>query len=687
MGADKNSTGYSSNNNTSTPLLLLAAKLKDSGYFKYNAGNDDLLNKILTVSNEEKPQEFHENMVRRIIQQPTALYCNGEDNTISNGACCFAHIVENQPPQHWEQACKDLDEHLQTGLKSEPAKEDMSPEKVLAWIEAEGKRLNPSQEWNDAFEWLQLALLYICDGTKPPPKNYQDLAENVKQAAATFEEAEGFPLRPCQLAAILLNVYGVMSGAKHLIEMKTGEGKTYVCGVSAMVVAKMFHDGPAVILTSSVDRANDDKKSTKKFIKEYLGYDPITVEELKPGKKEFGAGRVAYGQVSDVQHIVVDMLKENNPKGLYDFLETCSFFLDEADHVLVEQAESLLYIASPCPCYYALHGLFFQIQYRIDYEGEFKPEKVKTRMAIQEKAKKLTETIIQHISDFQYEQKKKGNSNPLFPTIIDIDAFVAACASGAMSARFKENGKQYVIEITSESDHHGTIPGVEKITIVDVATGTESDGTRWTTEAPFIEAMEGLPIGGSDPLAYYSAFPYLLEKVRWFGGITGTVGAAHTLNYYDSTFDVRSTFRIPRNKLNTTYQLPTIVTEDEKKQLERIIESISSWIKEEKEGIPAKGPVLVIAESIQKAQKIENNLKERGHVVMEAKDQGGDDDDDDENDDKEKVSWVFKAGSSPSSDSVCSHLFPFYSRKHVVMEKFPTVPLLWHPTKAGEGWT
>jgi len=63
----------------------------------------------------------------------------------------------------------------------------------------------------------------------------------------------GFHLWPCQLAAILLNVYGVKTGTKLLIEMKTGEGKTYVCGVSAAIVAKLFPSGPAVILTSTVE--------------------------------------------------------------------------------------------------------------------------------------------------------------------------------------------------------------------------------------------------------------------------------------------------------------------------------------------------------------------------------------------------------------------------------------------------
>lgn len=65
------------------------------------------------------------------------------------------------------------------------------------------------------------------------------------------------------MAAILLNVYGVKTRTKLIIEMKTGEGKTFVCAVSAAVVAKLHKEKHPIILTSSGDRANDDMNSTK----------------------------------------------------------------------------------------------------------------------------------------------------------------------------------------------------------------------------------------------------------------------------------------------------------------------------------------------------------------------------------------------------------------------------------------
>lgn len=660
-------------NPTRTRLFNLAEKSQT--IFKYNAGKNDLLADILKAGNYSTPQDLHEYMLRQVIRQPTALFC-GNINSPET-CCCFVHIVNKTPMTEWEKSCKKLDANLHARLTAIISETDLNPEQVLACIQAE---CGSSTEWKDAFGWLSIALPYVCTAAADlnPPIRHKIVADEVMSAAKVFIEWKNYPLRPCQLAAILLNVYGVKTKTKLLIEMKTGEGKTNVCGVSAAVVAKLYPQGPALILTSSSDRAKADKEAMTKFIENYLKITPNFVEELKPDST-VNTPRVAYGHVSDVQRIVVDMLTKYNPAGLYSFLKTCSFFLDEADHVLIEQAESLLYIASPCPSYYALHSLFFQIQYRIDYHGDFIPDKVKTRAAIQERAQKLTEVLLQHVRDYEAANKDKG---ALHPAIIDLNVFVAASASGAMSARFKINGKQYIIEVTSETEHSGSIGGVQKITIVDIATGIESAGTRWTTEAPFIEAMEGLPIGGSDPLAFYSSFPYILQQVRWFGGITGTIGAEHTLKYFAETFDVQSTFRIPRTKPATIYRLPTNITltEDEDEQMKNIYTAIRNWMAETT-GVQAKGPVLVIAESIQKAQRIVNELTKHVHAEMETKVEivKGDD-----GKDVEKVTWKFK-DLSAVDDSAPLHVFPFFFERHRVMHEFPDWVVVVASNKGGRG--
>ena len=258
-------------------ILGWANQVQKNGFFKYNAGNNDLLVDIL---DGQALEEEHVDMLRRVLRQPTAMFCG----TSVDASCCFAHIVRLLPKKDWATACEKLDAVLHDRLKAKISDEDMPPQMVLAHIEAEGKRVSPSQDWKNTFAWLQQVLAYTCDldhsSNQPPSYDHGDVVEEVRAAARAFLEVHKFTLRPCQLAAILLNVYGVKTGTKLLMEMKTGEGKTYVCGVSAAVVARMFMKGPAVILTSSVDRANADRESTAMFINHYLKSEAINASKL-----------------------------------------------------------------------------------------------------------------------------------------------------------------------------------------------------------------------------------------------------------------------------------------------------------------------------------------------------------------------------------------------------------------------
>eukprot|EP00759_Apiculatamorpha_spiralis_P012899 PhF_6_TR1974/c0_g1_i1/m.3272/K03070/secA; preprotein translocase subunit SecA len=656
-----------SDNAKSTDLLTQTWKYQKFKGFTYNHGQRDLFDEILMKPPTVSVDPLHDirrlAILERVMGQPsTTMYCENTNPTPPH-CCCYAHIVEHHPVSDWDKCCAALDNELKLKISMPISKHDLSPKDVLTALKIEGGRTATSPEWKRAFSWLQTALPYVCDSkTASPPKMHKDVANEVLRAGSVFHQIEHFPLRPCQLAAILLNVYGVKTGTKLLNEMKTGEGKTYVCGVSAAVVAKMFSQGPAIILTTSVDRANDDKQSTSRFIEAYLHKESVCVSELNVENP--GAGCVAYGKVSDLQRIVVDALREFRTKELNAFLKECSIFLDEADHVLIEQAESLLYIASPCPSYHALGGIFFHIQYRIDYTGDYGPNKIKTHSAVADNVGKLTEVVINHIRD---EENKKG---AFHPPIIDLEVCVATWVAGAMSARLKKCDKEFVLEVTTKEDS-GTIPNTVKVTIVDMATGTESDGTRWTTEAPFIEAMHEIPMGGSEPLAFYCALPYVLDKVKWFGGLSGTLGPSHTLEYYATTYDVRTTFRISKNKPTTIYHLPTLVTNQEEDQIRKICESAETWLRGDHK-LRAKGPILIISGSIEQARRIERALKKRGHAVTVKRE-------DDLTYEDHRLEYT-----EPLHPQ-CAHVVPFYLRGHSVMEKLPDDMIVVATSKGGRG--
>ena len=675
-----------------TAALLSAARRNRALHgFRYNCSNNDLFDEIYHNEHCFDDERRHA-FLRRVLQQPRALYCGIQHGRGHGSCCCFAHIVGTQDVDKWMAACDVLDDKLKEDIAS-PIADGNDCQKVLNAIEADGRQSGTtSTEWENTFKWLKQALPFAYKAISPQTKTqvsvpkHNNLINEVIAAANVLKRENNITLRPGQLAAVLINVYSAVNRIKLIIEMKTGEGKTFVCGVSAAVVAKLFPGGPAIILTSNLDNALEGRESTKKFVEAYLGKLPIGVEDLDPTKPEsLGAGCVAYGLVSEAQRIVVDALRKGHITALYDFLKKCSFFLDEADHVLIEQAESLLYVASPCRCYHALCSMLFHIQYRLDHDKDFRHSEVKSHIAIKDKATELTKIVMQHIKDHEYSK----DACP--PPIIDIEICCAQWASGALSARLKRKDKEYVLEITGAKTP-GTIADVPMVTIVDLATGTESDGTRWTTEAPFVEAREEIPVNGSDPLAFYSAFPYLLQHVRWFGGITGTVGAAHTLNYYATTYDIRTSFRIPRHVAPTIYRLNTKVALTEETQLNNICTAVDNWL-DGKAGLKAQGPVLIIAESIEKATRIVEALEKRGHAIMIEVDEGDETDNLDETDKKEqtneknkkenKKSWTVKESYSGTRRG--AHIFPFYRRDHSTMHRLPDDAIVVASNKGGRG--
>ena len=89
----------------------------------------------------------------------------------------------------------------------------------------------------------------------------------------------------------------------------------------------------------------------------------------------------------------------------------------------------------------------------------------------------------------------------------------------------------------SSEEQHGIL--VPQVVIVDMATGTESVGTRWTAEAPAVEALHALPLGGSEPLAFFNSIPTLARKYGWVGGITGTLGQEHCHDFYARVYNAR----------------------------------------------------------------------------------------------------------------------------------------------------
>ncbi|CAE7210068.1 secA [Symbiodinium sp. CCMP2592] len=610
--------------------------------------------------------EIHEaiHVLQQVFRFPAQLYCGSEEG---GDACCFAHIVQKTPPAKWYAQCRRLEETLKGRLK-QPSGKNMAPFEVIRQLQ---QGTDGSRRFTEEITWLRQHLDQVCQLAKSQltsatlrttDADFLDVVAVAQTYAEVHKGQRHF--RPVQLATILLNVRASAAMSSVLIEMKTGEGKTDMCAAVAAVLAKRAPKHAVHILTSSSDRASDDCKSTKAFLEACTGRAPrLASEGLKWGDE--GSG-VVYAQVTDIQKMVVDEMRNGKKKELFQWLEDCFLLVDEADHVLIEQSENQLYISSPCRGFQALVPLTFLTLAYMDFDADFQEAFVKDPMAIPEKSTALASKLVEELRKFE-GKGNHGRWQHMAPVKVDQEAFIASLAPGSLGARLKVAGKEFVIE---NQEQNGII--VPQVVIVDMATGTESVGTRWTSEAPAVEALHALPVGGSEPLAFFNSIPTLARKYRWVGGTTGTLGQNHCLEFYAKVYNARTTFRMPRNSPGCIFMLPPVISTTETEWLRNIQESAERYLSNE-HGLGVSGPVLVITESILRAEQVVDYLKAAGYPIMKADSSNG------------ELGWSYEKLNGRLRTGSQAHVFPFFKSDHAVTEKLPDASIVVASNKGGRG--
>ena len=475
-------------------------------------------------------------LLRECARHPSQILCRGDGPFSNENPCCFSHIISRykDEPRRWAKACSALTKRLATQLCQKPS-EDLDCNAVVKMLNQAGDKKS-STEFKEAMDWLRKNLELVFNGKREQVK--EGWTKLVCDAADTYKKHHQGKrqFRPVQLAAILLYIRGFEEkGRPTLGQMQTGEGKTDVCAAIAAVLAKLHPNAAVHIITSSSDRASDDRRSTSEFFKLFLGEDRLP--GLASDRLEWGnAGRgVFYAQITDIQKMVVNEIKSGHRlKEMYDWFKTCYAVIDECDHVLIEQATNQLYMSGPCPSFQELDPTIFLCQRLMDFDADFARKEVETQGAVRDKAPKLVEKADKIISEFEKKHLGTGLSGkwPSYaPHKIDTNSALARFSSSCLSARLKTSDEEYILE----NVHEDGAPR-RKVTIMDKSTGTESKASRWTHEAPFLEAMHGLPVDGIEPLAYFNSIVVMVHKYWRFAGVTGTLGQDHCRNFYNDIY-------------------------------------------------------------------------------------------------------------------------------------------------------
>lgn len=417
--------------------------------FRFASGKEDLFNLVLDkCAGGQGPIGLE--LLKYVVRFPEQLFC-GQLEKVA-GACCFAHIVKHFAPQDWLQKCRDLEDTLIRRLGEKPG-ENMVPEKVIQQLQ---EVADPPLQYEEAMKWLTQWLPVACQCDDPNPSALasaddvkDDLVKDVAMVAWKYTEVSQRCFRPVQLASILLNVRSAELGSSILVEMKTGEGKTDTCAAVAATLARRHPERAIHIVTSSCDRAEDDRKATTDFLLACTGQKPkLASEGLKWGAGEGGEG-IYYAQVTDIQKLVVDEMRNSKHKLLFKWLAECHLLVDEVDHVLIEQSENQLFISSPCRGFQALAPLLFLVVAYMDFHADFAEAQVKDTSALPERSSVLAKKMLEDLHKFE-GKGDKGRWKHMAPVKVDTEAYIASLASGSLAARMKSAGREFVIDVQEE---------------------------------------------------------------------------------------------------------------------------------------------------------------------------------------------------------------------------------------------
>ena len=295
----------------------------------------------------------------------------------------------------------------------------------------------------------------------------------------------------------------------HVIEMKTGEGKTFVSSMTAF--AKVL-DGQKVHVLTVNDYLVERDYTLLLPVYEMLGLSVgyITTETPIEERKKAYKCDVCYITNSEVGF---DYLKDHlamHPdsvvcNGKYDFA-----IIDEADSILIDEARTPLIISADtelisgfcisCAKFVKTLELSKETEELEDtvYVGEFPNVDGDAILNLKYGQVYLTENGVKKAEDYF--------------NVDHLDKFILHSLNNALIARFiKKKGIDYIVRRN-------------EIIIVDNATGRLTEGRTWSDGLhQAVQAKEGVEIDAASETAASITYQCLFRQYKDFCGMTGTV--------------------------------------------------------------------------------------------------------------------------------------------------------------------
>ena len=385
---------------------------------------------------------------------------------------------------------------------------------------------------------------------------------------------------------------GIVLNEGKIAEMKTGEGKTLVATLPAVLNALTGRGVHIVTVNDYLARRDAEWMSP---IYRALGMTVgVIVHDLSDVERRAAYGAdITYGTNNEFGF---DYLRDNMKFDLVDCVQRGHHFgiVDEVDSILIDEARTPLIISGPAEestdKYYRIDKIIPKLIQDIDYIVE---EKHRTATLTEEGVSKT--------------EKLLGLGNMYDPQHMEtIHHVYQALRAHSLYKRDVE----YVVK-------NG------EVVIIDEFTGREMPGRRWSDGLhQAVEAKEGVKIERENQTLATITFQNYFRMYKKLSGMTGTAETEATEFNKIYKLDVSL---IPTNRPLRREEFPDVVYRTAAEKYEAVVNGILQEDDSHAHGIrqihESGQPVLVGTISIEKSEHLSNLLKKAGipHQVLNAK--------------------------------------------------------------------
>jgi preprotein translocase subunit SecA len=375
----------------------------------------------------------------------------------------------------------------------------------------------------------------------------------------------------------------------NIVEMKTGEGKTYVA-ICAAFVSFSVERKKIYIFTANDYLSNRDSNIAFEFYNKFnIKVDNVSPVTDSSRKKEIYSSDIIY---TTAKELVFDYLRDNLVYDKRDVLVNDLEYaiIDEADFVLLDDARTPFVLTgnnvNQDKDYYLFNVMSKSFEIDVDFELFSKTNSIK-----------INEVGFTKLEDSLLKRNLLNKSSDLY--LPKNSRFIELMLNALSANHLLKENVDYVIQQS-------------KVTIVDQKTGRLSEGSQFKNGLhQAVEAKEKVEIKKEQKIRSSISLQNFLKKFNSLSGMTGTA-------------------RTEKKELKSMYGLSVVGIPTNKDILREDLEDYIFYTKEQKnkailekteEISRTKQPLLVGTTTIEYSEELSALFTERGivHTVLNAK--------------------------------------------------------------------